>query len=141
MATYFIIGGEEKTEVDEMFSGYVVFYKKNVEASIAAIQRELFSKLIENALKLDLKQFLFIDTNFGKHRFASLVKNIEIQKCFLFGVDESEIGINSNIPMYHLVKLNNIDIIKADAPEILENDKQKKSKLWQELLITFNKTA
>ncbi|MEN9448272.1 MAG: hypothetical protein RJA25_1562 [Bacteroidota bacterium] len=138
MDTFFVLNDKEDFKTDPQYAGNVIFYKKSKDASIAAVQQDLFSKLISKALQLPLQQFLFIDVASTSPRFATIHKEIGIKKCFLFGVNENEIGLNATIPFYQLTKIINTDFIKADAPEVLEKDKNKKSKLWQQLLITFN---
>ena len=69
--------------IDSDYTGFVIFYKKSKDATIAEIQSALYSKLIENALKLKLQNFLFIDINEQKVRFSVLKKSTNIQKCFL----------------------------------------------------------
>ena len=106
---------------------------------MAEVQSGLLTKLIENGLKLKSENFFFVDINEQKERFTVLKKSIEIQKCFLFGVQEKEVGINFDIRLYHLTKVAGVDFLKADAPEILEKDKNLKNKLWTQLQISFNK--
>lgn len=137
MNSFFVLHTTSNPSAEETYSGYVVFYKKSKDASVAEVQTGLLTKLIENGLKLKSENFLFIDMNEQKIRFSVLKKSFEIQKCFLFGVQEREIGINFDIPVYHLTRIAGIDFLKADAPEILESDKNLKNKLWTQLQISF----
>jgi hypothetical protein len=122
----------------ENFAGYVIFYRKSREEKIAQIQVNLMEKLILNGLKLNLDNFLFIDLNSNPLRISKLKKQIPLKKCFLFGVKESEIGINFDVNAYQLITVSGIQFLKADAPEILESDKNLKNKLWAQLQISFN---
>ena len=137
MSTFFILNSSDETVLPDVKSDFVIFYKKSKEEAQANIQNELFSKLIINALKLKLEDFLFVDISKPFMRFAAIHKNITIKKCFLFGVSEKEVGINFDIPMYNLLSINDIDFIKADTAEKLEADKQLKSQLWNQLVLTF----
>ena len=141
MSTFFVLSENKPIVPDEHYSGYVLFYKKSSDAELATIQEHLFSKLIEQALKLKRNQFLWVDVAKEPTRFSSVVKNVSVQKCLLFGVSEKEIGLNIELPLYQLKKIKNIDFIKSDAPEQLENNKTLKSKLWVQLVILFNITA
>jgi hypothetical protein len=140
MNSFFVLPTTTNLSAGASYSGYVIFYKKNKDASVAEVQIGLLTKLIENGLKLKSENFLLIDLNEQKERFSVLKKSIGIQKCFLFGVQEREVGINFDVPVYHLTRISGIDFLKADAPEILENDKNLKNKLWIQLQISF-KTA
>ncbi len=138
MNDFFVLNnGNDETVVNEQFAGYVVFYKKSKEEKIAEIQSNLLNKLIQNALKLNLDNFLFIDLNTQKIRLASLRKSIKIEKCFLFGVQEAEIGTNIVIPNYQLILVADIQFLKVDAPEKLEQNKPLKNQLWEQLQISF----
>jgi hypothetical protein len=75
MNAFYVLTPSGKITVSEQYAGYVIFYKKSVENSIAAIQEGLFSKLIENGLKLKIEQFLFIDISTQPERISSL-KNL-----------------------------------------------------------------
>ncbi len=137
MDSFFILNSSGKISTAENYAGFVIFYKKSKDVEIAEIQINLYLKLIENALKLKMENFLFIDVNEHKERFSSLRKSISIQKCFLFGVEESEIGINFKIPMYQLTQFSEIEFLKVDTPELLEQNKNMKNKLWVQLQISF----
>lgn len=141
MSSFFVLSEDKHIVVDAQFTGYVVFYRKSSDAAVAAIQDGLFSKLIENALKLKLQQFLFVDLNAKGQRFSVLKKAVEIRKCFLFGIHEKEAGLNIDIPSYQLTEISGIEFLKADTPEVLEQDKHKKSLLWQQLQTAFKLTA
>ena len=137
MNAFYVLTPSGKISVSEQYAGYVIFYKKSVENSIAAIQEGLFLKLIENGLKLKIEQFLFIDISTQPERISSLKKSIDIQKCFLFGVKESQVGINFDIPLYTLITVGETEFLKADTPEVLEQEKQLKNQLWKQLQISF----
>lgn len=137
MNSFFIINDNQQISIDAQFAGYVVFYKKSKEESVATIQDTLYTKLIENALKLKLAQFLFVDISTNTVRFSALKKVLDIHKCFLFGVKEHEIGVNFDLEPYRLTHVASVDFLKTDAPEVLENDKVLKNKLWTQLQISF----
>jgi hypothetical protein len=137
MNSFFVLSSDKNIAVDAQYAGYVIFYRKSKDAVVAEIQTSLYTKLIENALKLKLVNFLFIDINTQKVRFSGIKKALEIRKCFLFGVDEKEVGINFDIPPYHLTALASVEFLKADAPEKLESDKHLKNKLWTQLQTAF----
>ncbi len=140
MADFYILNSSAPDiTINEHFQGYVIWYKKNKDTSIAEVQASLFSKLIVNALKLREDNFLLIDI-YQPVRLSELKKSIKMTKCFLFGVKESEIGINFDISSYKLTAVAGIEFLKVDAPEILEQDKGLKNKLWEQLQLSF-KTA
>jgi len=141
MSTFFLLSEDKNMVVGAQFAGYVVFYRKSNNISDMEVQNSLFSKLIENALKLKLEQFLFVDLNAKTQRFSVINKAVEVRKCFLFGVSEREVGLNMDIPLYQLMNVSNIEFLRADAPEVLENDKHKKSQLWQQLQLAFKLTV
>ena len=137
MSTFFIWNGNKPTDLEISYPNYILFYKKSKEATIATIQDNLFSKLIEQALKLNKNQFLWVNVAAENTRFSTILKNNPVQKCFLFGVTEKEVGLNMTLPLYQLQKLKDIEFLKVDAPETLEQDKLLKSKLWSQLVISF----
>jgi hypothetical protein len=137
MNSFYLLTPSGQIAVSDQYAGYVIFYKKSAENSIAAIQENLFLKLIENGLKLKMEQFLFIDITNRQERISSLKKSIDIQKCFLFGVNEKQIGINFDIPLYTLTTVGTTEFLKADTPEVLEQEKQLKNQLWKQLQIAF----
>lgn len=138
MSTFFVLSDNKPIVPDEQYSGYVLFYKKSTDTATASIQDNLFLKLIEQALKLNLNQFLWVDIAKNQTRFSTIVKNVSVQKCFLFGVSEKEIGLNIDLPLYQLKKIKDIEFIKTDSPEDMENNKALKSRLWSQLVISFN---
>jgi hypothetical protein len=138
MSTFFVLSDNKPIVPDEQYSGYVLFYKKSTNAATASIQDNLFLKLIEQALKLNLNQFLWVDIAKNQTRFSTIIKNVSVQKCFLFGVSEKEIGLNIDLPLYQLKKIKDIEFIKTDSPEDMENNKALKSRLWSQLVISFN---
>lgn len=137
MNSFFVLNSTTSLSVSEQYAGCVIFYKKSKEADVAAIQANLFSKLIENALKLSLDNFLFIDISDRKERFSKIRKEMDVKKCFLFGVNEIEVGINFDIPSYELITISDIEFLKTDAAEVLEREKHLKNKLWVQLQISF----
>lgn len=138
MNNFFVLNNNNNNvTVDENFAGYVVYFKKSKDEKVAEIQLNLLNKLIQNALKLSLTQFLFIDFNTQKIRLSALRKSMEINKCFMFGVNESEIGINIAISNYQLNSIADIEFLKVDAPEIIEKNTKLKTQLWQQLQISF----
>jgi hypothetical protein len=137
MNSFYLLTPSGQIAASDQYAGYVIFYKKSVENPIAAIQESLFLKLIENGLKLKMEQFLFVDITNRQERISSLKKSIDIQKCFLFGVKEAEIGINFDIPLYSLITVGETEFLKADTPEVLEQEKQLKNQLWKQLQIAF----
>ncbi len=139
MNSFFLLNSSSDISSNENYAGFVVFYAKSKDESIAEIQSNLFSKLIENALKLSLDNFLFIDVTLKKERFSIISKTISIKKCLMFGVNESQIGINFDVPLYKLVKVSNIDFLRVDTPEAIEKDKNLKNKLWQQLQTAFKR--
>jgi len=138
MSTFFVLSDNKPIVPDEQYSGYVLFYKKSTDTATASIQDNLFLKLIEQALKLNLNQFLCVDITKNQTRFSTIIKNVSVQKCFLFGVSEKEIGLNIDLPLYQLKKIKDIEFIKTDSPEDMENNKALKSRLWSQLVISFN---
>lgn len=138
MPSYFVLSDNKPIVPDEQYSGYVLFYKKSTDAATASIQDNLFLKLIEQALKLNLNQFLWVDIAKNQTRFSTIIKNVSVQKCFLFGVSEKEIGLNIDLPLYQLKKIKDIEFIKSDTPEEMEKNKALKSQLWSQLVISFN---
>jgi hypothetical protein len=138
MNDFFILNKPYSFEVNPEFSGFIIFYKKSSVEKDAEIQLNLLNKLIQNALKLSLEQFLLIDLNTQKVRLSDLRKSLVIKKCFLFGVNESEIGTNIVISKYKLNTVAEIQFLKADAPELLEQNKTLKNQLWEQLQIAFN---
>lgn len=138
MSTFFVLSDNKPIVPDEQYSGYVLFYKKSTDTATASIQDNLFLKLIEQALKLNLNQFLWVDITKNQTRFSTIIKNVSVQKCFLFGVSEKEIGLNIDLPLYQLKKIKDIEFIKTDSPEDMENNKALKSRLWSQLVISFN---
>ena len=138
MNNYFILNNaKEQIDISENFAGYVIFYKKNKDENVAAIQLNLFQKLIENALKISLENFLFVDLNAQKIRFSDCRKSLQVAKCFLFGVTESEIGLNIVLANYQLQTINDIEFLKIDSPEKVEQNTKLKTQLWQQLQISF----
>lgn len=140
MNSFFVLNTSAQVSVPAQYAGFVIFYKKSKDDAIAAIQMSLLSKLIENGLKLSTEHFLFIDITSQPARISALKKSLEIKKCFFFGVPEKEIGINIDIPLYQLVTVGETEFLKADAPEILEKEKQLKNQLWKQLQISFKLT-
>lgn len=139
MDNFYVINNQiDFIKVNENFAGYIVFFKKSIDTKVADVQMNLLHKLIQNALKLELDNFLFIDLNTNKVHLTALNKLHNVNKCFLFGVDENEIGTNIAIPYYQLNKIAGIDFLKVDTPEKLEQNKSLKNKLWEQLQISFN---
>jgi len=137
MNDFFVLNNTHNITVKHDFSGNVIFYKKSKEQSVVEIQHNLLDKLIQNALKLSLDNFIFVDLNEQKIKLHELRKMATVEKCFLFGVNESEIGTNIVIPKYQLLTIAAIQFLKIDAPEIIESNKNLKSKLWEQLQIAF----
>ena len=138
MSRFFILNSSDIPQVPEAFSGYVIFYKKSNDPAEAEVQMNLMQKLIENGLKLKMDNFLFIDILEHPTRITALKKQMDLTKCFLFGVQENEVGLNASIPLYQLVQISSMDILKSDTPELLEKNSALKSKLWKQLQISFN---
>ncbi|MFN8238533.1 MAG: hypothetical protein U0T77_10220 [Chitinophagales bacterium] len=137
MSSFFVLNSTAIPFIPESFSGAVIFYKKSKEPAVAEAQMGLMQKLIENGLKLSMENFLFIDILEHPVRITALRKHANLTRCFLFGVLENEVGLNASIPLYQLVQLASMDILKSDAPEILEKNSALKSKLWKQLQISF----
>jgi len=137
MNDIFILNNNNEISVKEDFLGYIVFFRKSKDEKINEIQLNLLHKVIQNALKLSLDNFLFIDLNEQKVRLSELKKSFKVEKCFLFGVNESEIGTNIVIPNYQLNTVAEIQFLKIDAPEKIEQNKTLKSQLWEQLQISF----
>lgn len=137
MKSFFLLNDENEIKVNENFAGYLIFYHKNQDPAVAEIQLNLFSKLIENGLKLKMDNFLVVDFSSNKNRLSTYIKKLNISKCFLFGVSQGEIGINVEIPMYNLTTVGTIEFLKADAPEKIETSKNLKSGLWTQLQLSF----
>ncbi len=138
MQPLYVLNTQSDLVVPDKFSGYIVFYKKSKEQHVADVQLGLFQKLIENGLKLSLSNFLLVDIFQYPVRISVLKKNLTFHKCFLFGVKENEVGLNFNLPLYKHIYFSEIDFIKSDAPEVLEQDKNLKNKLWIQLQSAFN---
>jgi hypothetical protein len=140
MNDFFVLSDGKQLTVPQAFEGYVIFFRKSKEENVAVTQMGLMQKLIENGLKLSLDSFLFVDLNQASLRISEIQKKMTIKKCFLFGVKESEIGINFDVNAYQLTTVSEIQFLKADAPEVLDSDKNLKNKLWTQLQISFNIT-
>lgn len=138
MDEFYVLSAQAPVNTPENYKGYVIFFRKNKDAAIANVQLNLLHKLIQNALKMELGDFLFADLNEHPLRISVLLKNAAVLKCFLFGVEEKEAGINFDLPMYQLITVAGIEFLKADAPETLEHNKNLKNKLWSQLQISFN---
>lgn len=137
MNSFFVLNSTAIPFIPESFLGYVIFYKKSNEPAVAEAQMSLMQKLIENGLKLSMDNFLVIDILEQPARITALKKQIQLSKCFLFGVQENEVGLNASIPLYQLVQIASMDILKSDAPELLDKNSALKSKLWKQLQIAF----
>ncbi|MDB5226106.1 MAG: hypothetical protein JWN78_299 [Bacteroidota bacterium] len=137
MNNFFVLKNSGGILVPAEFAGYVVFYKKDKDAAIAEIQRSLLEKMICNGLKLKLENFLFIDISEQPVRLSELKKTLTLKKCFLFGVKENEIGINFDATPYKILNVSNIEFLKVDAPEILEQKKDLKNRLWEQIQLSF----
>lgn len=138
MNDFYILNNAHTITVKQDFSGNIIFYKKSKQQNVAETQHNLLDKLIQNALKLSLDNFIFIDLNEQQIKLHELRKIANVEKCFIFGVNESEIGTNIVIQNYQLVKIADIQFLKIDAPETIEANKNLKSKLWEQLQIAFN---
>lgn len=138
MSRFFVLNSSAIPQIPDAFLGYVIFYKKCKDPAEAEIQMKLMQKLIENGLKLKMDNFLFIDILEHPARITALKKQMNLTKCFLFGVQENEVGLNAVIPIYRLVQIASLDVLKSDAPELLEKNSALKSKLWKQLQISFN---
>ena len=134
---FFVLQNNDNITVKEEFSGFLVFYKKSKDEKTAEIQHNLFAKLIQNGLKLSLDNFLFIDFNDQKVRLTTIRKSFKIEKCFLFGINEAEIGINIVIPNNQFTTVADIEFLKTDSPEKLEENSVLKTKLWNQLKISY----
>ena len=78
-----------------------------------------------------------IDINSSKYRISSLRKKIPLKNCILFGVKESEIGLNVSLPTYQNRLITDIIFLKSDAPEDIENKATLKKALWEQLQLIF----
>ncbi len=137
MNDFYILNNAHTITAKQDFSGNIIFYKKSKQQNVAETQHNLLDKLIQNALKLSLDNFIFIDLNEQQIKLHELRKIAKVENCFLFGVNESEIGTNIVIPNYQLVNVADIQFLKIDAPETIEANKNLKSKLWEQLQIAF----
>lgn len=137
MNDFYILNNAHTITAKQDFLGNIIFYKKSKQQNVAETQHNLLDKLIQNALKLSLDNFIFIDLNEQQIKLHELRKIAKVEKCFLFGVNESEIGTNIVIPTYQLVTIAAIQFLKIDAPETIEANKNLKSKLWEQLQIAF----
>ena len=137
MSRFFVLNSSAIPLIPDAFLGYVIFYKKSKDPAEAEVQMNLMQKLIENGLKLKMDNFLFIDILEHPARITALKKQMNLTKCFLFGVQENEVGLNAVIPIYRLVQIASLDVLKSDAPELLEKNSALKSKLWKQLQISF----
>jgi len=137
MNDFYILNNAHTITAKQDFSGNIIFYKKSKQQNVAETQHNLLDKLIQNALKLSLDNFIFIDLNEQQIKLHELRKIAKVEKCFLFGVNESEIGTNIVIPNYQLVNVADIQFLKIDAPETIDANKNLKSKLWEQLQIAF----
>lgn len=138
MDNFFVLNHvNNEFNVEGDFAGYVIYYRKSTDIKVAEVQLNLLNKLIQNALKLTLSHFLFIDLNTQNIRLSVLRKTLDVNKCFLFGINESEIGINFNIPDYKIKTIAGIEFLKIDIPEKIEQDAKLKTQLWKQLQILF----
>ena len=137
MNDFYILNNAHTITAKQDFSGNIIFYKKSKQQNVAETQHNLLDKLIQNALKLSLDNFIFIDLNEQQIKLHELRKIAKVENCFLFGVNESEIGTNIVIPNYQLVNVADIQFLKIDAPETIDANKNLKSKLWEQLQIAF----
>jgi hypothetical protein len=138
MDEFYVLNRQDALQLPEKYEGYVIYYKKSKDEKTALIQQNLFVKLIENALKLSTQNFLFADVSSGTLRLSEIQRSAPVKKCFLFGVNEREIGTNFDANSYRLTTVSGIQFLKADAPEIIESDKNLKNKLWTQLQLSFN---
>lgn len=137
MNSFFVLKNTSDITVSPEYSGYVVFYKKDKDPVVVEVQTGLLQKLIANGLKLKLENFLLVDVSEQSVRLSQLKKTLALKKCFLFGVKENEIGINFDISPYKLLKVSNIEFLKVDAPEVLEQKKDLKNRLWEQMQLAF----
>lgn len=138
MEEFYVLNDRAPVIVPENFKGYVIFFRKNKDTEMANVQLNLLHKLIHNGLKMEVSDFLLADLNEHPLRISVLQKNVSVLKCFLFGVEEKEVGMNFDAPMYQLITVAGIEFLKADAPETLEQNKNLKNKLWSQLQTSFN---
>lgn len=131
--SFFVLNSKNKPVIPDNFNGAVFLYRKSEESKVAETQIELFNRLIEKGLKKDVNTFLFIDINQVHERFNSLRKRAAIKQFVLFGVKESEIGINFDIPLHQIKEMDNVAFLKTVAPEVLEKDNSNKAAFWSQL--------
>jgi len=132
-ATFYILNTKEPLVIPNAFNGCAFIYKKSEMANVANVQIELFDRLIEKGLKKMVEDFLFVDINNTKERYATLKKQAPIKQYILFGVKESEIGINFDIPLHQIVEIENVFFLKTVSPEVLEKDNSMKAAFWTQL--------
>ena len=137
MNSFFVLNETSSLHIPDDFIGSVIFYAKSKNEQIASSQFILIQRLVENGLNLKLSQFILIDINSSKYRISSLRKKIPLKNCILFGVKESEIGLNVSLPTYQNRLITDIIFLKSYVPEDIENKATLKKALWEQLQLIF----
>ena len=63
MTAFYILNTKNEIQIPEHYSGYIIYYSKSKESSVAEVQLDLFKKLIENGLNLKTDNFIFRNQN------------------------------------------------------------------------------
>ncbi len=102
---------------------------------IAEKQLEFLTKVL-TPCKLDLSQIALINNSREKVDYKELTV-FEPRIILMFGVEPANIGLPFTIPDFQIQLYNNIQYHTAPPLDKLENDKQMKQQLWENLKKLF----
>ncbi len=129
--TFFVLNNHPTTHLaDKVGCSVVFFYKRSKDASVAALQDDFFTRLIEKGLKQNIQHFLIVNVDEHKSRLLHYLQHTAVKSVVLYGVQESDLGIHILLPLYQLVPFSDWKFIKADAPEVIDASNALKAKLW-----------
>jgi len=74
----------------------------------------------------------------GKVDFKTIVRSENPKKILLFDIVPAQLNIKFNPPAFHCFQLLNHHIISLDTIAMIQSDKARKVKLWNELKFMFD---
>ena len=98
-----------------------------------------FLKKIIAAVRLEFGEDTFFRniTSAEKFSLMQICRKQQIQKVLVFGLPLSGLGFNIDLKFYDIYQNAGLQLLNCESLALIENDKQRKTALWQSLKVMF----
>jgi len=133
------IGSKTFSRVEMQYSGNrarvaVVFDEKN--ATLSAPENELLFKILAS-VKVDENEVAVIHAASAQPSIAAIKKIVGAQYVLVFAADPQVLGENLLIPVYEVLEIDEVKILRAAPISKIMTNAEHKSALWKVLKLMF----